>query len=60
MIQEGTFSVLCQISFWFTLSDDDSTLPGDSIAKSSYAVMNQFDLTGESLLLRMTALRWYR
>lgn len=55
MIQEGTFSILHQISFWFTPSDDDSTLPGDSIAKLSYAAMNQFDLTGESLLLRMSA-----
>lgn len=59
MIQGGTFSILCQFSFWFTPSGDNSTLPGDSIPKLSYAVVNQFDLTGESLLLRMSALQWY-
>jgi len=60
MIQEGTFSVLCQSSFWFTLPDVNATLPGDSIAQLSYAVMNQFGLTGENFLLRTNALQWYR
>lgn len=53
MIQEGKFSILRQIGFWFTSFDDNSPLPGDSIAKLGYAAMNQFD----SPLLSMCALQ---
>lgn len=60
MIQEGTFSNPCQIRSDPPYLMTTVPLPGDSIAKLSYALNNQFDLMEDSLLHRMGALQLYR